>query len=324
MDLKQYWIGGKIKPIFSPSPKKLLLAAIVLAGISFHFGQSLPKETPRILKVLEQFPEIKLPEIVFDLSGTENADINADNAEPTSSAQLKIVSANLIAIYEETADSETARQPDSQPDSETGEETADSETNQPVSNTAPRLAGLRILGEYQNIGQTTANDVQAIIHFFDEDNHLLATKRAEPASPFRWLPLEPEQISLYDVVVPEPPPSARLQVELKEKKNQDPLPLSLEELKLKENELSAATSNNVNYHQFKGAIINVSEKTLTNILLYIWLKDIEGRVFAHAIKSFPYDLLAPDQELNVVVPVLPAKEGKMAVYEVKLWGEEMR
>jgi len=302
-NLLNYWLEGKIKPVFSPSPKKLLLTAIVLTGISFYFGQNLPKETPRILKDLEQLTEIKLPEIILNFSDTENADINA---EKTSSAQLKIVSANLIAIYEEAAsqpDSETARQPDSQ--------------------ATPRLAGLRILGEYQNISQITANDIQAIIHFFDENDRLLASKRAEPVSPFRFLPLEPEQISLYDVVVPEPPPSARLQVELKEKKSQDPLPSSLEELKFKENELSAATSNNVNYHQFTGTIINISEKTLTNILIYIWLKDIGGRVFAHAVKSFPYDLLAPDQELNVVVPVVPAKEGKMAVYEVKLWGEEM-
>ena len=374
MNLFNYWLEEKIKPAFSPSIKKLTLLGALLAIIFFYLGQGYKQEPLPSFKQLEKLPDVKLPEVIFDFSDAENADINADNAESTPSARLRLISANLIAIYEQTEQQPQSSLPKklittvfaSEENEETNEENQPGFSDNPAANSpeatdesadsdastpgespstplrtgnptpgesapgqAPRLAGLRILGEYQNVGNIPSGDVQAIVRFFDENDRLLATKRAEPTSPFRFLPLEPNEISSYDILIPEPPPSVRLQIDLKPGKEQssDPESLSRQQLKFKEKDISlTSTTNqgsNLTYYKFTGTMINVSPNTLTNFLVYVWLKDSEGKVFAMAVKEFRYDLLTPNQELEVLMPILPAKEGEMEIYEVKLWGEVM-
>ena len=97
MNLFEYWLEEKIKPAFAPSPKKLAVAAVVLAITFFYLGQSFKQEPLPGFKQLEKLPAVKLPEVVLVTPGVTDTD--STGVEKT---RLKIISANLIGIYEQT------------------------------------------------------------------------------------------------------------------------------------------------------------------------------------------------------------------------------
>ena len=330
------------KPEFAFSGKKLALGGVVVIAF-FYLSQSLWQK-PKLFQESRNLPEVDVGSAGMTLGETSE-----EEKEP--SIKLKLLSINLIGIHEESQTEAPTPTPTVMPPPEefepsleegveeeveesfesspSAEATSSSDLQPPPpSDQKLQLVGVRILGEYQNIGNMVAHDVRPIIRFYDKTGRLLATKRAEPTSPFRFLPLEPNEISLYDVSVPSPPDSQRFQIELK------PVPpsketvssaLSPKYLKLKEKNLEDAVANTeagtVNYHKFNGTMVNTSQNTLTNILVYTWLKNKDGKVFADGVKEFSHDLLATNQELEVLMSILPAQLSEMESYEVKLWAE---
>ena len=368
MELLNYWSDEKPKakkkspavkktaqpkPEFAFSAKKAALGGVIIIAL-FYLSQSLWQK-PRLFQDDKGLPEVDVGSAGMTLGET------AEEEEP--SIKLKLLSINLIGIHEQTNNKEQKTDNSKQEEKEATEsaettldveeglketieatESAEAISAIPPSEDPPaggseeglssnsklELVGVRILGEYQNVGNMTAHDVRPIIRFYDKTDRLLATKRAEPTSPFRFLPLEPNEISLYDVSVPSPPDSQKFQIELKPvppSKETASSTLSPKYLKLKEKSLEDAVATTetgtVNYHKFNGTMVNTSQNTLTNILVYAWLKNKDNKVFANGVKEFSHDLLAPNQELEVLMSILPTQLSEVESYEVKLWGEPM-
>ena len=206
MNLFNYWIEEKIKPVFKPkfwaSPKKLALIVVLLAIIFFYLGQSLKQQPPANFKQVENLPEVKLPKVVLENLETKKPGVPGfDEA-----GQLQLLSANLIGIYEQQGDkatgntSETSDQQQATSNTQEGEQLkgednpsledtsevelsvspspSSSNLEPRTSNGAVRLAGLRILGEVKNIGQETVYSAKALVRFYGQSS----TSNLEPLS----------------------------------------------------------------------------------------------------------------------------------------------
>lgn len=189
--------------------------------------------------------------------------------------------------------------------------------------------GVRILGEVENQGENRIDNVRAVVHFFDKEKQVLASKIAEfnHYQGYEFLALNPGEINVYDVLVFEPPVSESLSIEMRsEAKSQK---LKVESLKIKGQNLEPTIfkkdGQQIPYFKFTGTLVNQNNFEVVNPGVYVWLKDEEDKVMATGYRIFKNNLLGPGQELEVELGLLPfKKEDKEAfAMRVKSFGEEI-
>jgi len=326
---KKYYLFGIIALVFIA----LIVEAFFIGRISDRFW---PKKATRLEKMEENLPSIKLPEISirnsFDASTSDSANSSdpkgtiRDRKNPTipdrgnsGSSELKVLSANMVGIWDKS-----------------------------------ELVGLRIIGEIKNISNQVINGAKPVIRFYGNEK-LMATKVGNWNEGYQFLKLEPGEINVYDILIPNPPESEMITVEMRGESADDPEgtirnsfdPGSSEDfdpgssfpdrgnsgssatyLKIKEKNLSKEILEKDNqkmiYYKFTGILININPAEIINPRIYVWLKNDQGKVIASAYKTFESDLLTKNQELEVNLLLIPfTPDSKQFEYEVKTWGERL-
>lgn len=198
------------------------------------------------------------------------------------------------------------------------------------------LAGVRIMGEIQNVGGSTVYEANAFVRFYDQNKNVLAIKVGEWSQGYKFLPLAPEVTGVYDVVVLNPPEFETVTIEMKVDIADKRLSLKdpkgsafydTESLKVKSKALEPTTTQQgnqqINYFTFNGTLVNKGKAEIVNPAIYVWLKNREGKVIGLAAKTLASDLLLPEQELSVSLFVIPVTTDEMASFEVRTFGEQL-
>lgn len=238
--------------------------------------------------------EVKLPEFT-PLNQEKNP----------SATKLTVLSATLVAV-EETIDQKETTASTSQ------------------------LSGIRILGEVQNTGNQSVKNTKTIVRFYDQDKQLLATKVGIWNQSYKFTPLEPEQINVYDFLIAKPPKSSSITIAMEPAESDDAEKLKnldLSSLKFKNKKLEAQTierqKGKINYYKFSGTLTNIAKYEIINPEVYVWIKNDKGKVVGLGSKIFETDLLIPKQELKVDLLILPVSNEAMLNYETKILGEKL-
>lgn len=307
------------------TPGKLLAGLFLVGLVVFYLGRSSTELFPEELESwqsLKDLPEAKLPEIrIKGLSDQEW------ETEASPAAQLRVISANLVGIYEQITPSPQA--------SALGEATSSgsqatlSAQTSALSQPQVRLAGIRILGEIKNVGQKPAFDATPIVQFY-KNEALTATKIGQWSQGYQFVPLEPGKTSVYEVVVAEPPASQSVSIKFKPKAvpEDERSGFSSEvDLLVKERELEPASfqrgQQEVGYYQFKGLLTNKGTQEIVSPGIYVWLRTEEGKVVGFGGRIYENDLFMPGREMEVNLAIIPAVEDEVFDFQVRTFGKRL-
>ncbi len=248
----------------------------------------------------QKTPDVTLPtiingELVLPNNQTKNDDSNLNKI--ASNGQLAITSANLVAIFDQSN----------------------------------KLTGIRIVGETTNIGDKYVSSVSPVVRFFDNAGELVSQKIAHLTSTFDFHDLAPKDKTLYDVTVDSPPTSDRVEVFFNTISSSDsaifePLKIASRSLETKTTTTGASESaQTVEYYVATGKVVNPFNTNVSDIVVYAWTKNSEGKVFGIGQADYKNDLIAPGQAVDFSIMVLPLQNGqKMSSYEISAWGKEYK
>jgi hypothetical protein len=299
MSLTEFWKTNKKK---NPKDNRLIYATIffvLLLGLGI--GLNLPKkesDLDRIKNLTSNIEsEIKLPEVILG-----DSDLNPDDPNKldiVNDKHLKVISANMIGIYSEAERLQ-----------EDPEATAEA---------TPTLAGIRVVGEVQNIGKSSVTDAKVLVRFFDKERTPVATRIGAWNQTYKFLPLAPNEFNVYDVLIPNPPESESITIEFEPADASTPESVNAIKIKNKSLNKQTATGNNrqITYYTLTGQLVNISGKDIVSPGVYVWLKNEENKIIALGSKIFDTDLLEPDQELEVELIASPLTTGDMETFEIK-------
>lgn len=275
------------------------IALVVLGGVGiFLFVSS--KQTVKSTKE-NQHPDVYLPtivngELVLPTKDKMNPDQNLGNI--INDGKLSVNSANLVGVFE-----------------------------------GSKLSGIRIIGELTNIGQKIVHDVSPVVRFIDKTGRQTGQKIARYSTTYFFHDLPVGEKTMYDVVVDSPPESERVEVIFNvvsstESAQFETMKITNRNLEVKSTQVTGTTPDSTNsaelidYYTSTGQIINPTEFPLTDIVVYTWVKNEEGRVFGAGQAEFKNDLVAPGQAVDYSMMVIPLQKGqKMFTYEVSAWGK---
>jgi hypothetical protein len=292
----------------------LIALGAFAAGFAAAQVVTLPGKNPppdNQLQTLEQ----KLPQISLD----EN--LSVQESSPT--ARLRVLNGRVVPVYERQNSNV-----------KTGETTGSAEPQKEVQTV--RLAGLRILGEMENIGAETVRGATPVLRFYDADDQLITTKVAQWNDEF--IPLDPGQKQVYDVLIPDPPKSETISIEMRSSPIEEGQTLDkvrpLEGLKIKENQLEPAEYERkdpktkekvkIKYYKFSGSLVNTADFEVVSPTVYVWIKNDKNEVIGVTKKVYSTDILAPGQELPVNLLIVPvAEEEEVFSHEVTALGERL-
>lgn len=247
----------------------------------------------------------KLPEVVLSTIGA-NGELEVSN-DGTNSGQLSkaglspsriaVVSANLAAVYD----------------------------NNQV------MTGIRILGELANIGDGFVESVDPVVRFYNTSGTLVSQKIAQFTAGFDFKEAAPGDKVLYDVTVPSPPTSDRLEIVFNivsstASANFLPLKIASRSMELKtadvQSQEASDSAQKVEYYTVSGKVVNTYDQLISDIVIYAWGKNISGRVFTFGRADFKNDLLSPSDKVDFKIIMLPIQGGqKFESYEIAAWGK---
>lgn len=232
--------------------------------------------------------QLVLPKIATESDLTEQSTVNLGKR-----ANLGVISANLVPIVDQQ-----------------------------------KLTGLRILGEMANIGEQTVIGISPVIRFFDVDGKTLAQKIGRISGTWNFFGLSPQEKTLYDITVDNPPQAEKLEIVLNVSSASDSA--IFEELKLASRGAEIKTASDsagqvVEYYSVSGQVVNTLEDPVSDIAIYAWVRNKEGKVFSFNRQDFKNDLLTPGNKIDFKITLLPFKNNEtMDSYEVAAWGKRYR
>lgn len=314
--------------------KKLAFGGIILLGITaFLLGRYSAKGGNENNSQFAALNAMSLP--TLDLAGSNQHDL-------ANGPKLKILSGTLMGltsdqpartsytIFDRIIPGAQAQTPPisgiatSTPSIPTDSPTASSEATQAPQPTHDLpIVGLRIAGEYTNTGTAIAQDIEPIIRFYDRSKNLLSTKKAFPNNPYKFVPIRPDEVRSYDILVQDPPKEAdSVQIEFKPKgvASDHTQYLFLNDVSLEPTQARSGEQE-FTYYKFKGTLVNTGTDIAQNAFVAVWVKDVEGSVIAVGYKVLQYDILNPNQEFPLFFPIMPLKKAEMASYETSIWHE---
>jgi hypothetical protein len=341
MDLTKFW-GEHKKPKRKEKKikisKKFIISALVVLLIGVGLGLNLPrsKDDLNALKQLENVlgSDVKLPEVDLSPSfkvSSKSLGLNGTGALNISA--LKVLSANLIGIPGKAE----AQKPAQKPSFKVSSKSSGLNSAEATDSAKPKLAGIRILGEVENTGKDTVRDAKIIIRFF-RNGKLIAKKLGAWNQTYKFIPLSPGEINVYDVLVPSPPESDSVTIEMEEMEPGDsPKPgfkgflkawlFSSPALKIKEASIKPAVveqqGQKLSYYKFSGTLVNTADWEISNPGIYVWIRNDKGKVIGIGSQFFESDLLIPEATLEAKIAIVPVSAEEMFDYKVKTFGKKL-
>lgn len=313
----------------------VLLLVFFLGRTSTSFFPSQPTPATQTVNI----NGLKIPEV--DLHSS------AQLPEPQVSKKITILSATVVAIYAQqpnnpqsflqhlqhimpsfTAYAQTRPDSPTPPRTKTGPtqipEASETASPIPRPTISRELVGLRVVGEYQNNTTSQVDNMDITITFYDSNRQKMGAKIAKPNAPFRFLPLNPQEKTLYDLFIESPPRAETMTIQFipHNSNTEVSTALQVKDSQLEQSEAIANTQK-ITYYKYRGNIINTASKQQTKLYIAVWLKNIKGDVIGVGYKEYPADLLGPDEELAVFFPILPLRDEPMETYEIKLTSEAL-
>ena len=291
----------------------LVFAAGVLVG-----AYTLP------LKKIQPLPQIEtleqnLPQL--------NLEQNLSVKEASPGALLRVLNGKVLPVYNQPNRSDKPDRSDSPEATEAA---------------IIRLSALRIIGEVENTGDSTVTEATAVLRFFDENNKLITTKIANWNNEI--FPLDPQEIRVYDVVVPNPPKSETIAIELRplsttsnesnadDQSNQSGSRQKIHPL-LKNRQFEPAEMERrdpqtkekikIKYYKFTATLVNNNDFDIVAPTIYLWIKNDKNEVIGLAQKGFPNDVLATNEELPVEMLIVPLTKEEVFTHEVKVEAKKL-
>lgn len=218
-----------------------------------------------------------------------------------------------------------------------------------------KLQSIRVIGEVLNIGQKIVSEVSPVVRFYDVTGKAIAQKVAELSPNYKFFDLIPGDKTYYDILVSPPDSSDRLEIVLNPVAATDSA--KFEQLKISGRTFetksatqeqpkveepvqdasdSAATQSaekktpvpepkKVEYYAVSGSILNPFQDLITEITVYAWVRNAEGKVFSFARQDFKNDLISPGDKVDFKLTLVPFKSDEtMYQYELVAWGRRYK
>ncbi len=81
----------------------------------------------------------------------------------------------------------------------------------------------------------------------------------------------------------------------------------------------------VEYYTISGSVVNNLVDSVSDVAIYAWVKNSEGKVFSFGRYDFKSDLLSPKKQVNFKINLLPFKTSeKMQSYEIAAFGKRYK
>jgi len=322
MDLSNFWSYGDSKQLPKQDldvvsvisrPRNLVISALFVLGIGMILGLSLDwiREHDPTGILANPATEIDLPEVILNPTDITNrlqaGDINLD-------ADLKVVSANLIGIYEQppsTADRQQPAGPDSADREASSEASAAAILQATPTPAGPVLAGIRILGEVKNVSGQTISDAQVLIRYYNQQGKLIATKLGHWKEPYQFVSLPAGETVGYDVLTTKPPAAGAIVVEFEARSAENKAEFK-QELFMLGRKVEPVTVDNqgqeTTYYTLSGVLVNRSQQELQTPGIYAWMKNEGGRVIGLGVHNFSADLLPPEASVSAQLNIIPVEQ----------------
>lgn len=193
------------------------------------------------------------------------------------------------------------------------------------------LTGIRILGEIENFGDRFVNEISPVVRFLDDKGNALGQKIAHASTNFNFKSVEPRGVNLYDVTVDSPPQSEKMEIFFNTVSSSDSAIFETLKIASRSMEIKTATTGasesaqTVEYYLVKGAVVNPLDLPVTEIVVYAWTKNEEGKVFGFGKTEFKNDLLPSGEKIDFQIIVLPVQNNqKISTYEISAWGKRYK
>lgn len=288
----------------------LLVGAVLVLGVVFRgkIGSFFQNKGSVAGTMDVAIPSIINGELVLPKLATGSA-VSALGGQ----ARLGIVSANLIGIADPSANSGQAN----------------------------RLSAIRILGEVSNIGEKIVDSVSPVVRFIDANGKVIGQKIGRLSTNWNFFGVIPGEKTLYDVTVDSPPQADKLEIVLNASSATDSAIFDVLKIASRSMEIKTATyqgsgssdqgsesgsiGEKVEYYSVTGSVVNTLTDPISDITIYSWARDKEGKVFAFNRQDFKNDLLALGEKIDFRILLLPLKSGEQYdSYEVAAWGKRYR
>lgn len=331
----------------------VLGVVIILASLGGYFFKD---------RILARFKEANITFSVPDVS--RPTIINGDLVLPkvmlaqfdqaTKESQLHVLSANLFGVFDSS-----------------GQNSQQNPLAPPPP--PPKLVGIRILGEMQNFGKNVISEISPVVRFFDQNDVEIAKKVGRITPGFDFFGVLPNQKTIYDIIVDDPPQADKMEIVLNVAKATssaqfDQLKILSQSIEVKtavqQNNTSNASNNSnvsdksnstssgtatgsgvasvsggptgaegeitppppttpaeIEYYTVSGSVQNSLSDPVSDITVYVWVKDTQGHVFSFGRQDFKGDLISPKKSVDFKINLFPFKDGeKYATYVVAVWG----
>ena len=205
----------------------------------------------------------------------------------------------------------------------------------PVFDQSQKLSAIRVVGEAQNITDETVTGISAYVRFLDAQGQMVGQKLGSLSPGYDLFGFGPNERGYYDVTVEAPPSSDRLEIVLNTTAATtaaefDELKIASRSMEIKKAVASGAAATesantSFDYYTVGGSVVNPFSDPVSNITVYGWVRDKEGKVFGFARQDFKNDLISSGEKLDFKLNILPLRNGeKYDSYELAAWGKKYR
>lgn len=286
-----------LRPQLTPSwlKSRLLLVFLLAVVVGFLIGFVLWADKKKAAN-LAKVPEVTVPTII---DGELVLPKVATPSSVIAKSGMGVVSANIIGIFSQE-----------------------------------KLSGIRVIGEALVYGEKTVGEFSSVVKFLDKEGKTIGQKIGHLTLGYDFFGLRAGEKSYYDITVDSPPTADRLEVTLNpvfaEKE------LIMEKIKIASSsmetksadyspEASGSAAKKVAYYLVSGTVENSLADSVTDIAIYVWARDKEGKVFAFSRQDFKNDLLPAKEKIDFKLILLPMKlDSKFDSFEVGAWGKRYK
>lgn len=243
-------------------------------------------------------PQVTIPTIIAGQLVLPTISSQPESTPASSKETLAAVSANLVGLFDQA--------------------------------TPPKLTGIRIVGEVLNLGTKKVTAFSPVIKFLDKTGQTISQKIAQPSPNFAFFGLAPNQKTLFDVTVSQPPPADKIAIEINPQtgSGQDftELKIATQSLEIKTAPYSPTSTpsspQKVEYYLVSGTVENQLADSVTAMSIFAWAKDKNDQVFALSRQDFTHDLLPQGEKIDFKILLLPIKlDTSLHSFVVSAWGK---
>jgi hypothetical protein len=263
-----------------------------LLGFLLFFVIYLPKivrnTRPDVSAQPSKTSDVVLPQIVAGQLVVPTSGESLRNLKPS----LAMVSVNLVGIYDKN-----------------------------------QLSAIRILGTIKNLGNSFVDSFTPVVKFLDVEGKVTAQKIAHLSANYSFFGLSEGEEAVVDITADEPPVSDRVEIILSASSS-GMIPES-SQIKIQNKRIetvsASASGQTVDVYRIEGEIVNTRSLPVSDISIFGWVVDDQGRVFGLARQDFKSDLLNPGGAIAFKMMVLPVRvDSKFSDWQLQAWAKEYK